>query len=154
MGQQRLFAFDATQIDYPLHFIFQRIQESIDFIANCNGGNNKMNEVREKNMVRNLWRLFHFCSGLNVLKQIDRTLEQHVFYTILDALYSIDAVADDKKLAIAHYQKIIWLFFLSLIQNPIFDLQFFLRRNKIFQNKVDFDSRMAAKFILKIRDDL
>ena len=153
-SKQRLFAFDATQIDYPLHFIFQRIQESVDFIANSNGGNNKMNEVREKNMVRNLWRLFHFCSGLNVLKQIDRTLEQHVFYTILDALYSIDAVADDKKLAIAHHQKIIWLFFLSLIQNPIFDLQFFLRRNKIFEcHTQDSNLKSAAKFILKIRDD-
>ena len=148
----KAFDFDLTNIKYPSHFIFQRIKASIDMIAE-HGNEKCIDRSQEKHMMANMGKLFHFCEGLSILNQIDTTLGQHVFYTIIDALYSIDNIKDDKKKLITNYEKLLWLFFLNLLENPIFDSPFYLNRNNIF--KIDFITERvklleANEFIRKL----
>ena len=144
--KHQVFGLDITQIDYPLHFIFKTIEQSIV--------NSDKNITK---MISNMHKLFHFCDGLRIDTQMDETLDEHVFYAVLDALYSIDTLASNefvlRKQRTKLKHKTIWFFFMKLLQKPEFTARFYLQRNKIFhdqsgsaQNKL----KKAKEFILKL----
>eukprot|EP01083_Nonionella_stella_P286421 974956_1 len=77
--ENKSFEFDITQMDFPLHYVFQHLIAEI-----------KKDVVDIKDTMKSMEKLYYFCAGLNCFDQIDRSMNNHIFFTIIDTLNAID----------------------------------------------------------------
>eukprot|EP01084_Bolivina_argentea_P058507 106836_1 len=73
--------FDISQIDYPLHYVFQYISNKIDTDGSIDISLDLVN----------MEKLFSFCSGMSCFNQIDRSINNHIFFPIIDVINDIDS---------------------------------------------------------------
>eukprot|EP01083_Nonionella_stella_P013164 37098_1 len=78
--ENQSFEFDITQMDFPLHFVFQHL------IAEINKDTADM-----KDTIHSMQKLYYFCAGLDYFDQIDKSMNNHIFFTIIDVLRAIDS---------------------------------------------------------------
>ena len=143
------FDYDITQIEYPLHFVFIRIKQSIEAIIN---GQN-LNQQQERLMLRQMRKLYNFCDGSQSLNQTDKTVNQHIFYSILDIFYVTDTVQDEKILnKLRIYMDWVWDQFLHLLKSRTITVSLYLQRNNKFHTEeIDFESKRDFFRKLKIK---
>ena len=134
------FDFDLTGIEYPLQFIFYRIKQEIQRIINSDNKRdyklNNVNAIKEEQiLIRNMKKLYQFCEGFSLLKQVDANTKQHVFYSVLDAFYIQDGIDKYKKKQIEKYRNLLWLLFENLLESPSIDAKLMLTRNNVFKKE-------------------
>eukprot|EP01083_Nonionella_stella_P008857 25630_1 len=107
--------FDLTQIDFPLHYIFHRIQQIVE-----------QNEIEKEDdrLISSLNNLYQFCEGLRILDAVD-AVQNHVFYPIIDVL----SVLTKKKSLYPKYTRFVSALFDKILNSNAFDGEFYLKRN-------------------------
>eukprot|EP01084_Bolivina_argentea_P125032 221561_1 len=134
-------AFDLTEIEYPMHFIFQEIQKLI-----------KSNQPEKIELMNHFENLFQFNVGLGTLNKIDISSNNHVFYSIVD----VHALLYETRKPYPYYARFVAKTFDKLLTSHIFDAKFYLRRNKIFladDDDVKQKSSNSVRWVTKLQND-
>eukprot|EP01084_Bolivina_argentea_P208565 355538_1 len=124
------FVFDLTQIEFPLHFIFQRIQQIISSKSNrSNTTIFQSNKSIRIKLINSFHRLYQFCEGFTILDQIETTVQNHIFFPIIDVMTELGT---DKKYT--EYKVLVSQLFDKLLKSNVLNDEFYLKRNQLFRH--------------------
>eukprot|EP01083_Nonionella_stella_P083305 230297_1 len=134
--------FDITQIDLPVHFIFQRIQQAISNISESDDTTKRS----ENTIINNMKQLFEFCNAMNMLNQVDQSNGNHVFYPVVDALVSLifNKLLD---IRIEKYRELIWYFLRKLLESKQIGASLLSKRNIVNKDLKVIDGSLLHKIL-------
>ena len=141
--ENKEFGFDITQMDYPLHYIFQHLISETNKLQNVGGDIKKTMESMKK--------LYYFCCGLENFNQIDRSINNHIFFTIIDTLNTVDG---DKKNNSHIIKKFVMKCFHEILESDIIvnnALGLLSMRNNLFERDIDDD--LYKQFVMRMYND-
>lgn len=144
---------DLTQIEFPIHFIFKNLKYTVDKLLDTGHFSPKH---MEKRLMADMSQLFYFCQGLGLQTQRD-DVGNNVLFAVIEASYAMDALPREHRECAKNYEKLLWIFFLKLLETPIsmFTGDFYWERNLVFAMRDRIDGPLndeESDKLLRVND--
>ena len=179
----KAYKFDITRMHYPIHGIIDEVIHLIEetkeyyikivrksdsniteeMVSSLKHPFNLLHIARLQEKFDNLWNLYYFCIGANILTELDQPLENHAIFPLIDAFNQICLIEMEYPMLrniMSVFLHFLWKFFNDIVTQTSFVSQIVTllsKRNKVFVNNDLYIKHLAngmvAPFVKGLKYD-